>query len=102
MKLFKENTWEKYRKSLENHIGLDAFLLDNICSKDFKFKNDRRKWGTQPKQRSNSLDFEKDGPSIRETQKFLKEGKASKSIDLDDADSAGSSKNLSEEDKEAS
>ena len=39
---------------------------------------------------------------MKETQKFLKEGKTSKSIDLDDADSVGSSKNLSEEDKEVS
>ena len=99
MKQFKENTWEKYRQSLENHIGIDAFLLDNICSKDFKFKNDRRKFGTLLKKRSNSLDFEKDGPTRYETQKFLKEGKTSKSIDLEDADSVGSSKNLSEEDK---
>ena len=42
VRCFRENTWSKHRKSLENHLGIDAFLLENMTSRDFKFKNDRR------------------------------------------------------------
>ena len=65
-KIKKENTWSKHRKSYENHLGIDTFLLENMTSRDFKFKNDRRKYSAA-KKRSNSLDLENDGLTRKET-----------------------------------
>ena len=75
-------------------------MLKNITSRDFKFKNDRHKYPSV-KKRSNSLDFEEDGITRKNTKKILR-GITSKSMDLDDSDSMGSSKNLSDEEVEVS